>query len=850
MIIAKIKKNRRTNTFKADLNEIRNDMKGANAYIEKFTLSFSPKDKSMFGGMRFLGSKMVNMKEVFDPSFLVEGAKTVSKWGGPFLDSKAPNFEWPWVNEHISFKKNAETLILPKGDMKQNEIYKSKTSRSGMAHLQLSKLNRDILGRDIAIKTNLDLDKISVDEKGLSLAGKGEGVIEIAWKISKVIKKDSRFFLNVTKDELRVENMLVIPTLAGRELQAIEGNVNRPLKIEKNKIDELKILLRIKKGRFRILLDEMILFRPTLLSSGSILKAPFPVKNNIKLVPRNIKLTGGKFEAFGNSLDAMFDLKTSSQKSLTWETKIQRKFHEINGIEIHHWILPEMVGGDPCWLKMNWVGSSNQVSQRICLGFKGGGFVSVKNFPRGLKLDEKIQSINWEASLKPETGKGFGMFHFDADIEVSDAEKVWEMLIRGLDVSQKLEKKALFESENAFADIMSGDLLLKLDPRIVDRFPDETPYKLENDRLYAKKIFFEKNKNLLKADTYSLPILEGEQAGFATQEEYEMFVYAFIFVLLGTIIWWLYGKYSSKVSSAIIKEHIHSIFKSLKRVLFIVFEYLNKSSNVFNRIFCFIAIVPGMWLAGNYGLESAWSNELLVSLLVLLLVGLWHELNRVFQGANENENFWCVFLFGRGEKIPWSIIVLTVLVIGWVAFQQGTDLNQGQVQVFFPLLSLFYFYIPWFFFKSKVNRLLFDKEFFVLIFAIAMYEIGILTHSIYGKGSNFFFTFGVLVSLVVWRGFIKKISRPFEHRLPNLWNEIKDRASSQFIVGALLFFGFTAVFRLIQLNELAEPFGSIGFAMLALGVFLELKEQKDSRNSNLPSKSNFIQASNNRPPIA
>jgi len=105
---------------------------------------------------------------------------------------------------------------------------------------------------------------------------------------------------------------------------------------------------------------------------------------------------------------------------------------------------------------------------------------------------------------------------------------------------------------------------------------------------------------------------------------------------------------------------------------------------------------------------------------------------------------------------------------------------------------------------------------------VGLYGLGITNAAT--RGENYFFTFGALAALVLWRSLILTL-KPW---LMKNWNGpagiIFNGRGSHYFAGAIVLLVMTAIMVSVGLEPIAEQFAVICYFMLVAGVCLECVE--------------------------
>jgi hypothetical protein len=155
-----------------------------------------------------------------------------------------------------------------------------------------SKKTSSIRSRDMMISAENPFDRWVTLANGLELEGDGEW-IEFDWLVKTRLKKDTRFFMEISEGAESIESMQVTPVTGEDQLASISANPNQPVRLNfpgKN-IDRLKVRFKLHEDNyfFRIVLQGVALFEPVVVTEVQALDISFPEEMEALLIPERFQ---------------------------------------------------------------------------------------------------------------------------------------------------------------------------------------------------------------------------------------------------------------------------------------------------------------------------------------------------------------------------------------------------------------------------------------------------------------------------------------------------------------------------------------------------------------------------------
>ena len=808
-----------------------------NSEITSITIIASSRDTDYFGGIRLLNSRVVKYGEVKVPKYIERGEEIIERLGGPFLSFLEPGkIEWPWFEDSFKFAKQNMSYLSSK---------KHHAEIAGLfldaENVPFSKKPGDFIFNRVTLKSSDYIHRVVRDEKGLILRGAGEGQIEFEWLIHSQIKKGTYFHLDFLLGANKISKVTLIPVSEEGPLGAVEGSPFESLKLDgfPEKIKKLKVLLEVTEGRFKIILKDMTLFKPLPLENNEILSSPTHSRIIEKLVPSEIVLTSGDFNVHDYGLEAAVDLSEKLTNSLTWTTKFNGRIRNVEGIELRYSVSPEMFDRNPCWLQMTWVGSLHSVTRELCPGFSGNSFVE-DIFSNGLDFGEQVTAVKWAVKFSEKGGHSrSSLFYMDAKVSMSAFRPYFLELFepfRLVDTGRSLFEAGL-ESDKRWDEVarsIENFKVINFNQSDVVRAQErdykyfENPYvKFGNISLKSKEyipvqVYERSVKNKLSRPLETAPTLA------ELYWIYDLIIYVF----LAGILWWLL----TRPRMAYVLDRCLCFGKRIFGAMSFI---KNQSPEIpgiqwkwINRLVGVVVVFPGMWIAGGSIEDSLFGDPMGIGLLILCLSVVWQECFYALKSSVAKDTWNYSFFFGNDESLPRVVHIITLCIFGWGSYhigQSGLEFLTYNDPVL--VTALLYLYLPWLYRSVDISKLKArfwsNRTNLVVAFGVGLYLIGEIFYKSLGPILVYIiFAIGIVTVLIIWEKWFQLYVPTFEKLWVAMGKEIELQKPSRYLVGALMFFVIMVVFRIIRFDLVAQPFGAIGFSLLLVFLFLEIRDQR------------------------
>ena len=375
---------------------------GRTGKIKNIALSIQPRHWDIPSEFLLQRLRLVSHGSEQRPEIFNIGKKLSTRWGGPFFDQEENSKKIEWVKVQDFFSFNALTI---------NQGSKLTTSLNGVRQVGSNfKTTSDFIDfRGININSQNELQGWHSENDGLILEGKGNW-IEIDWPVKTKFDKNTRFFMGFGAGKENILDLTIKPVTKSRELSPISIFPNKPerLKLKSEEIKNLKIKIFLHSSPFRLQLKEVAIFQPALLKPAKILDTPTLVEEETFLFPKNVQISPQKkVTIFKRHLSAsLWSKKEGVPNKLSWITKVNRKFNQIQGLKISYKVPPTMHAKNLCWLQFTLVSTNHKVNRTMCSESSTNEII----FPSEMlfhginfKNDEILKHISWKILAKNKT---------------------------------------------------------------------------------------------------------------------------------------------------------------------------------------------------------------------------------------------------------------------------------------------------------------------------------------------------------------------------------------------------------------------------------------------------------------
>jgi len=231
-----------------------------------------------------------------------------------------------------------------------------------------------------------------------------------------------------------------------------------------------------------------------------------------------------------------------------------------------------------------------------------------------------------------------------------------------------------------------------------------------------------------------------------------------------------------------------------------------------------ILITPLLfWLAGNS--KDAYVTAVLLFSAVLFGIGVYrHYAQFGITGKRINRVKWL--------ELAWGLVIFAIILL----VQFASIHNKLQWYMFVPLFSALYGMLPE---VVQIARELFksSKALFETILwggiSVVLYIIGLVSWS--NIGENYYFTFGGMAAVIMWRALIAYVKPIINSKWPTIAEKIYGGAGAQYFSGFIVVLVGVAVMLMLKLEPIAEQLAIIGYYMLVVGVVLEMLDLRKDK---------------------
>jgi len=681
----------------------------------------------------------------------------------------------------------------------------------------------------------------------LVLEGKEGGTVEINWPIQTSIDKNLQFFLGITQGVKAIRSIQVTFLSRGRQIKQMVVLPNQafPIKASAHEVDGLKIRMTLHKNHFRLKLKEMALFQPVAVTPSQALDIPILYLDETPLMPKDvISSSGTNVSVNQGNLRAIIFPETNTPTTISWKTYINRKVSWFQNLKINYQVPQEMTASGRCWLQLTLMASENQIHRTVCPQLVSGQYIfSDADLFRDTQMpsEEVIKFITWSVNFEDQmvSSKQPLIFNMAITLTGTNFRSFRNEVIQNpvLELQgQKIFPTAL--AGKTAIDLLSGRNLVNLGQLYIQEDIETHPTLkiIDHPHLDAQTIILKKS-DPISPKTWAI-LMEIDQNN--TSPAMAWLLKLFPPLMVFAVLWWgwkkkwhkFIWKWGGKWSVLFWKRIMH-LFQKFPRVA------PNKWF-LLNRWVGFTILGSGLLVTGWIWEDGVdFGSFALVTIIGLFLGVLWHELRwwvsapkKILAKTNETDDLttfspgkqqenngtplknW--FFGNNNEELPPLLYLVAAFPLGWVSFNLG--FGNDLITSLLPPLGVFYFYIPWlpWFFKGKIR--------FWITTATGLYLMGIFGLIIKWKGgAEFFFSIAGISAVLVWKNLAPHLRQKLEQRWPSLSDKVYKGAGTHYIAGFLLTLVIAAFFLIIRLEPVAEQIAVVGYFMLVVGVFLEIK---------------------------
>jgi len=833
------------------------------AKLHSMTLIVRPQNPKSTAAFNLQNARAVSLWEKEQPVFLDTEKPLLSRWGGPFLDlgDEDQNVEWPRVHAYLTFYKRKQEGLPQIFDEKQKKNIGVKTGNenpNGLINLSTDEKIDNSTGKKVNLLKGKRIDSIvrfrgatirvhpflsswSSEPHGLVLEGEEGGWIEIDWPVQAQILKGTRFFFGISEGAENIRSMQMILSFRGQPLKEVSVLPNRVFQIDVStrEIDGLKVRMKLRKNPFKLKLEEMAVFQPVAVTHAQALDIPINKWDKTPLIPKDV-ISPSEMRVSINqgNLKAIMFPKGNSPITLTWTTDMNRKVGWIQSVKINYQVPPAMIANHPCWLQLTLVSSNHQTKQKVCPQLPSGQMtIAADDLFRGTQIpsNEVIKSINWEVNFKDFTDSTQQPLNFFMAMAVEGTnfislrKELTRHPVLGWQ-GQKIFPTSLADS--SAIDLLSGRNLVDLGNLTVKNFSEANQaLKLfDHPHLNIQTVVFERSDPISQKLWESFMETDQNDTSDLMTSLSGLFLPLMVFGLL----WWGWKKKWHKFIWKWQKQ-LRVLFWGRIKPIFQRFPRATQNKGfLLNRALGLVLIAPGLLSAGWFW-EVGTGIFVLETIIVFIIGVLWHELRWWFSASQKmvsktneaddlgtsptanqrwkNDSPFKIWMFGENKEFPQFLYLITTVALGWMNFNlgHGNDL----VLSLLPILGVIYLYLPWLF-KGKMRSWIST--------ATGLYLMGIFGLIIKWRGgADFFFTFAGIAAVLVWKNFSPHLRPKLEQHWPSLSEKVYGGAGTYYIAGFILTLVMATFFLIIKLEPVAEQIAVVGYYMLLIGVFLEIK---------------------------
>ena len=252
----------------------------------------------------------------------------------------------------------------------------------------------------------------------------------------------------------------------------------------------------------------------------------------------------------------------------------------------------------------------------------------------------------------------------------------------------------------------------------------------------------------------------------------------------------------------------------------------------FNMAIGVLALGPGLWLAGQFGLT--FSGTMLLATSVLVAWGAYCHWREKDGAAGE-----------AGATMPVRLGALA-LALGCAIWSLGRyKLSAEALWGFLPLFGAIYALLPALYRLGPQLVLRYSRSVSLggwLMLTVALYGLGVLVRV--GRGENYFFAFGGLAAVFALRAGLLVLESRFRRLFPSAAERVYGGAGSLYFFGALVMLVATAAVLSVKIEPIAEQLAIVAYYCLVIGTAKEVWALRTARrakavegeNTQVPSK--------------
>lgn len=687
-------------------------------------------------------------------------------------------------------------------------------------------------------------DRFDQNQKGLVVKGEGEW-LEMHFSKDIQVTPDTKFFIDISEGIQEISSIDFFPV---HEAGPQKSRAILPLKANELELPTGRLLgftlrFNFKNESSTLTLNEIILFTPTYITKKDALDEPLLFDENLVLEPTT---TPGLSPEIGisfknNNLIAAvkYDREKNKFPAVHWETPINVPFSKVSGLWVTYKLPKDLNFDSPCWLKLSLVTGSGSNSNVHCSivtptwnTLESNFYIPLNEiFFEQIHPDDQVKKIQWSVDLGSASESfiehlGLAEFSIKAKLSGSHLFSPRKDLLRHHMVH--LENQYIYPLPDSFKNIEAQTLLgngFWIQLNDLDINYDETTNKT---RLHYWEHPFFRVQQLLLQKSVSLSIFYSGKVKATSKNQWgsgsppsNAVLNLQIVTVIALIIVLLYRLGTFKIARMFTQKFSRQ-FETARNQLNRWYQWALHNRVTLNRAIGFIALVPGLLLAGNssgsivtvLGRPIQVGSTFFWSTAILVLGVVWHEFrwrtDPSERGLPRNK-----FLFPQNPDTPTALLIFSLLVIGYVMANLGGVTGAKRSEMILPLISLGYFYLYW---KNNIMNWLFGYPGQTLVWTGISFGLHEYHFSRELGLEESFFSFAPLFSILAWRSFVLAIRDRVDKYWPTLSSLIYEKYETKYILAFpfSVFLGFW-LYEIGKI-QLAEVLAVDGIYLLLVGI--------------------------------
>lgn len=671
----------------------------------------------------------------------------------------------------------------------------------------------------------------------LILQGYGD-VLTLNWPLQTEVGPETRFFLGMSSDAdplARAE--LLLTTADGASLSyLIIPNQALKLALPSTQLRQATLRLVPANVPYRLELREAVLFVPTMLNFAQAYQLKLPV--NVALTPQPQDLQGETTAIVTEEGEIRgLLLGRGAREALRWTTLLTPALVWGRGILLQYHLPWTRASNDPCQLTLTLIGDKARLERDLCLQNQAGTiFIPFADWLVGAEQSAwgALQAIQWT-------------LHTSGDPAASAAPAIdLEFAIEGMayaSAAEQIRLAPLFRlgedvvyagAEQGSGETPQSAILarqwLPLAPETLQRLLSADVQPEQNDhRWFRLERIVAEPKPPLPLERW-LALIQQPEPPLAPSRWPKLLLLA----LSGAALVWLWRKGWIQPFWRLGKQALYLtgawLLTKLKRGLLCIGHSIARHERWVHALIGVAALV-GVIGAGQLGLSFSGAMSLLAALsIVVAAQHFWRQPIGTETGSNGVVS----------TAWPKATLGITLLGVGLSLWSLG--FYGPTAQAFWgclPLLSATYWQLDGWRrgFPKMVVLYAQRRKFFVFaawtLATFALYVGGLAWPT--SQGENYYFTFGGMAAVLVWRNLLLSLEPRLRQWRPVLAGYVYDGAGSLYFSGALTMLVCTALLLAVKLEPIAEQVAIVVYYCLVVGTvkeFIALRRQRVEQGDN------------------